>query len=261
MPYVIALWHQKGGVAKTTTALALAACLVEKAHPTLLLDLDPQGNLTTGLGLNPAEARRSPADLLLGNDTVSRVVRATAWPGLDIIPSNPDMVTVSRWLHVREGYEPVLRQALSQPDVAGYDFVFLDCPPMLGPITIAALTAAQLVIVPTQCEYFSVQTLGSSLKLVQLVRGRTNPGLAYRVLVTLFDLRGALHSRVLAQLQQHFAPAMFQTIIGVDSKLRESQLVGTPITLHAPHSRGTQQYRQLAEELCAYVQRPVLQTA
>jgi len=261
MPEIIALWHQKGGVAKTTTALALAACLVEKEHPTLLLDLDPQGNLTTGLGLDPAQARRSPADLLLGNDSLASVTRETPWPGLDVVPSNPDMVTVSRWLHVREGYEPVLRQALAQPDAAAYDFVFLDCPPMLGPITIAALTAANLVIVPTQCEYFSVQTLGSSLKLVQMVRARTNPGLAYRVLVTLFDLRGALHSRVFAQLRQHFAPAMFQTVIGVDSKLRESQLVGTPITLHAPHSRGAQQYRQLAEEICAYVQRSVLQAA
>lgn len=261
MPYTIALWHQKGGVAKTTTALALGACFAEKQRRTLMMDLDPQANLTTGLGLNPAEMRRSAADLLLGNDQVSAICREGALPGLDLIPSNPDMVTVTRWLHLREGYEPLLRESLARPDASAYELVVIDCPPTLGPLTITALTAADLAIVPTQCEYFSVQALANSLKLVQMVRARTNPQLAYRVLVTMYDLRGNLHSRVLAQLQHHFSHALFQTMIGVDSKLRESQLIGKPITLHAPHSRGTQQYRQLAEELLSYVHRPVLQAA
>lgn len=261
MPFVIALWHQKGGVAKTTSAIALGACLVERDQRTVLIDLDPQGNLTTGLGLNPAEMTHSAADVLLGNDSVLTLARETALPGLEVVPANADMVTVSRWLHVREGYEPLLRQSLTRPEMAGHAFVLLDCPPMLGPLTIAALTAADLVIMPTQCEYFSVQTLGNSLKLVQTVRARTNARLAYRILVTMFDLRGNLHSRVLAQLQQHFGPALFATHIGFDSKLRESQLAGLPITRHSPNSRGVQQYRQLAEELIAYVQRPVLQTA
>jgi chromosome partitioning protein len=261
MPYVIAIWHQKGGVAKTTTALSLGACLVERGRRTLLIDLDPQGNLTSGLGFDPAQLRGSAADVLLGNDTLASVSRETSLPGLDLVPSNPDMVTLPRWLHLREHYEPILRDGLARPEVAHYALAVMDCPPLVGPLTIAALTAADLVVIPTQCEYFSVQVLRDSLELVNLVRARTNPRLAYRLLVTMFDGRGHLHGRVLAQLQQHFSPALLQTVIGVDSKLRESQLVGRPITLHAGSSRGAQQYRGLAEELLTYVQRPVLEAA
>ncbi len=262
MPYVIAVWHQKGGVAKTTTALSLGACLVEQYHETLLIDLDPQANLTSGLGVDPAQMRRSAADVLLGNETLLRLSRETGLPGLDLVPSNADMVTVSRFLHLRQSYETALRHSLAGQDLAHYEFVVMDCPPLVGPLTITALTAAQLVLVPTQCEYFSMQALRHSLDLVNVVRAKTNPALAYRLLVTMFDQRGQLHRRALTQLQQHFTPALLQTIIGVDSKLRESQLVGKPITLYAGNSRGAQQYRRLAEELYSHVQqRPVFQTA
>jgi chromosome partitioning protein len=262
VPYVIALWHQKGGVAKTTTALSLGACFAEKGHETLLMDLDLQGNLTSGLGVDPAGVRRSVAEVLLGNELLAHLSHETSMPGLDLAPSNADMLLVSRHLQLRQGYEHVLREALSRRDAAHYSVVILDCPPSVGPVTIAALTATDLVIVPTQGEYFSMQALNQSLELVSLVRARTNPGLAYRVLVTMFDQRGQLHSRALAQLQQHFSHALFQTLIGVDSKLRESQMVGKPITMYAHHSRGAQQYRQLAEELLTYVQqRQVFQTA
>jgi chromosome partitioning protein len=261
MPFTIAIWHQKGGVAKTTTAIALGACFAERGHETLLIDLDPQGNLTSGLGFDPEQERASSADVLLGNDTLAAVSRETSLPGLDLAPSNPDMVTLPRWLHLREKYEPLLRQALGRPEVAHYRMAIMDCPPMLGPLTVAALTAADLVLIPTQCEYFSVQTLANSLDLVQLVRGRTNPRLAYRILVTMFDGRGLLHSRVLAQLQGVFSDALLQTMIGVDSKVRESQLAGRPITLHANSSRAAQQYRQLAEELLTYAQRSLQEAA
>lgn len=261
MPYVIAIWHQKGGVAKTTTAISLGACLVERAQPTLLLDLDPQGNLTSGLGLDPEQMGASIADVLLGNDLISKAACETSLPGLDLVPSNPDMVTLPRWLHLREKYEPLLRDSLARPDVAAYRYVVMDCPPLLGPLTVAALTAADLVLIPTQCEYFSVQVLANSLDLVQMVRGRTNPRLAYRILVTMFDGRGLLHTRVLSQLQSVFPDALLQTMIGVDAKVRESQLAGRPITVHANSSRAALQYRQLAEELLSYVQRPVQEAA
>lgn len=261
MPYVIALWHQKGGVAKTTTALSLAASLAERGQATLLIDLDPQGNLTSGLGCDPARMRGSAADVLLGNDRLASVSRPTDMSGLDLVPSNADMVTLPRWLHLREKYEPLLRDSLARPELQRYAFVLLDCPPLVGPLTITALTAANLALIPTQCEYFSVQVLNNSLELIRLIRGRTNPELAYRILVTMFDGRGLLHGRVLAHLQQHFAPALFQTVIGVDAKLRESQLAGRPITVHAHSSRAAQQYRQLAEELLTYAQRPVLEAA
>jgi chromosome partitioning protein len=212
--------------------------------------------------MEPVKMRRSAADVLLGNETVLRLSRETGFPGLDLLPSNADMVTVSRFLHLRQSYETVLRECLAGRDVAHYEFVVIDCPPLVGPLTITALTAAHLVIVPTQCEYFSMQALRQSLDLINVVRARTNAALAYRLLVTMFDQRGHLHSRALAQLKQHFAPALLQTIIGVDSKLRESQLAGKPITVYAHSSRGAQQYRQLAEELYLHVQqRPVFQAA
>jgi chromosome partitioning protein len=262
MPFVIALWHQKGGVAKTTTALSLGGCFVEKGHETLLIDLDLQANLTSGLGVNPAEIRHSIADVLLGNELLMRLSRETSVPGLELVPANDDMLLVSRHLQLRQGYETVLRESLSRPDAAHYAFILLDCPPSVGPVTIAALTAAQMVIVPTQGEYFSMQALSQSLDLVQMVRARTNPGLGYRLLMTMYDQRGQLHTRALEHLRQHFAQAMLQTVIGVDSKLRESQLAGKPITVHAHGSRGAQHYRQLAEELLTYVQQQkVLQAA
>jgi chromosome partitioning protein len=254
MPYVIAIWHQKGGVAKTTTALSLGACFV---------DLDLQANLTVALGTDPAKVRHSAADVLLGNGTLLRISRETVIPGLDLVASNADMLTVSRHLHLRGGYEFTLREALSRPDMAHYEYVLLDCPPSVGPLTITALTAADLVIIPTQCEYFSMQALRYSLELIGMVRAKTNSSLSYRVLITMFDGRGALHTRSLAQLQQHLASALFQTVIGVDSKLRESQLAAMPITVYSHNSRVTQQYRQLAEELQTHVQQqqPVFQTA
>lgn len=261
MPYVIALSHQKGGVAKTTTALALGACLVEQHCETLLIDLDPQANLTAGLGVNPAEVRRSAADVLLGSETLLRVSRETGVPGLDLVPANADMVTVSKYLYLREPYEYILRDALQRPDLAQYEVVIIDCPPTLGPVTLNALTAADLVIVPTQCEYFSVQALDNPLRLIELVRAKTNPRLSFRLLVTMFDQRGTLHTRVLTLLRQRFADTILNAVIGFDSKLRESQLLGQPITRLAPHSRATYQYRQLAEELLTYVRRPILQTA
>jgi chromosome partitioning protein len=261
MSYIIAVCHQKGGVAKTTTTLALGACLVEQQCETLMIDLDPQANLTFGMGLNPAEMRRSAADVLLGNDTLLRLSRETSLPGLDVIPSNADMLTVSKYLYLRSPYEYLLRDSLANANLALYETVLIDCPPSLGPLTVSALTAANLVVIPTQCEYFSIQALNSTLKLINMVRARTNPQLESRLLVTMFDQRGHLHSRVLAHLQQHFSNSLLQTMIGVDSKLRESQLAGRPITVHANSSRGAQHYRQLAEELLIYVRRQVFQTA
>jgi chromosome partitioning protein len=254
MPYVISICHQKGGVAKTTTVLALGACFVEQRHQTLVIDLDPQANLTTAVGLHPAAMRHSAADVLLGNETLLRVSRETKLPGLDVVPSNPDMLVVSKALYLRPQFEYLLREGLLSKELAFYDFVVIDCPPALGPITISALTASDLVIVPTQCEYFSIQALEGIFQMIRLVRSKTNPRLIYRMLVTMFDQRGHLHSRVLAHMQQRFSDSILQTIIGVDGKLRESQLVGKPITVHAPHGRGTQQYRQLTQEILQYVQ-------
>lgn len=261
MTYTIAICHQKGGVAKTTTAIALGACFAERGLNTLLIDLDPQASMTSGLGISPSEVKRSSADILLGLEPLNSAIRETSFPHLSLVPSNADMIMASQVLQSLSRYEHKFRDSLALPDAAQFDMVIFDCPPSLGPVTITALTAADLVIIPTQCEYFSMQALHSTFELVRAVRSKTNPALKYRVLVTMFDLRGRLHTQALAYIQQHFASAMLQTIIGFDSKLRESQVAARPITAYAQHSRGALQYRQLAEELSVYAQGPVLQTA
>lgn len=261
MTYTIAICHQKGGVAKTTTAIGLGACFAERGLNTLLIDLDPQASLTSGLGVSPSEVKRSAADILLGLEPMSSAIRETSFANLSLVPSNADMIMASQVLQSLSRYEHKFRDSLAQLAPAQFDMTIFDCPPSLGPVTITALTAADLVIIPTQCEYFSMQALHSTFELVRAVRAKTNPVLKYRVLVTMFDLRGRLHSQALTYIQQHFASAMLQTIIGFDSKLRESQVAARPITAYAQHSRGAQQYRQLAEELSVYVQGPVLQTA
>lgn len=254
-PYVIAMSHQKGGVAKTTTASALGATLVEQGNRVLLVDLDPSANLTAGLGFNPTQMPKSMADILLGNETLQMVYRSTSLPGLDIIPSNPDMVTAARLLQVRSQHEELLRQCLTRNGTELHDFICIDCPPSLGPLTLSALTASDLVIIPTQCEYYAIQALSGIFKTINFVRSKYNPGLKYRLLVTMFDLRGNLHSQVLKKMKEHYAGALFNTKIGFDSKLRASQVEGLPVTIFAPSTRATQQYRSLAKEMLAYVEK------
>lgn len=259
MPYAIAVCHQKGGVAKTTTTLALGACFAERGLKTLIVDLDPQASLTTGVGVNPADIKGSAADVLMNLEPLAATVRETGLSNLTLVPSNADMIMAAQLLQSLARYEHKLADSLADPALADTQIVLFDCPPSLGPVTITALTASQLVIIPTQCEYFSMQALTSTFELVRAVRSKTNPALKYRLLVTMFDLRGKLHSQALAYIQQHFGAALLNTVIGFDSKLRESQVAGRLITAYAQHSRGAQQYRQLAEELYDYVQGPVLQ--
>jgi len=256
MPYRIALCHQKGGVGKSTTAAALGACLAsEHRQPVLLLDLDPSANLTAGFGLRPEAINGSLADLVTGRQELPPSILHTTIPELDILPSNPNMLSLSRSLFGQQRYEYLLRDLLQQPCIQGYKFVFIDCPPMLDSLTISALTAADLVLIPTQCEYYSLQSLDNVFRLIKLVRAKTNPKLRYRLLITMFDQRGRLHARVLSMVRQHYDNALLNTIIGFDNKIRESQLAGVPITLYAPKTRAAMQYQALAQEIQVYVQR------
>ncbi len=252
VPYVIAICHQKGGVAKTTTTLSLGACFVERRAETLMIDLDPQANLTTGIGLDPANMKSSIAEVLLGGRDLAAARLETSLPGLEIIPSNEAMLTINRQLLQLPNYEDGLHRVLQDSATTDYEFILLDCPPSVGPLTFNALTAADLLVIPTQCEFFSIQALTDMFELVNVVRARTNPALTYRLLVTMFDGRGNFHTRMLEQLREYFHHGLLRTIIGFDSKLREAQLAGHPITVHAPLSRSAQQYRQLAEELSIY---------
>jgi chromosome partitioning protein len=259
MSIVIAISNQKGGVAKTTTCVSLGAALVEKGHETLLVDLDAQANLSLALGINPGGLRRTVADLLMGNETPVAVSRETALPGLDVIPANGDLRMVDQFLYVRADHEHLLRLALAQ--ARQYDFILCDCPPALGSVTVNALTAAELLLIPTQPEYFSAHGLKEVIDLVSRVRATTNPRLSFRILVTMFDRRNRVHHTILEQIRGAFGDALLKTVIEVDTKLRESPIFGQPVTMYAPASRAAEQYRALAKELRQYARQKAAQAA
>ncbi|MFN2297456.1 MAG: ParA family protein [Anaerolineales bacterium] len=258
MTTIVAIANEKGGVAKTTSALSIGAALVERGHEILLVDLDPQANLTLAMGIQPDQARHSVADLLLGNTSPMGVSRETNVPGLDLIPASGEMLLVERFLYVRQKYEHLLRKALAKANM--YDMVLLDCPPSLGALTINALTAAQLLVIPTQCEYFSAHALREMLDLIRNIRQRSNPSLRYRVLITMLG-RTRVHKTLQEQIRSAFGNAVFATAVENDTKLRECPVVGIPITQYAPESRAAVQYRALAQELEEYVHQAIAQPA
>jgi chromosome partitioning protein len=247
---IIAVTNEKGGVAKTTTVLSLGGALVEAGQEVLLIDLDAQANLTLGLGVNPAKVRRAIGDVLLNSVSLVSASRETNLPGLDLVPSNPDMVLAERFLSIRQDYEHILEHALGESQgMRAYDFILIDCPPSLGAVTINAMTAANLVIIPTQPEYFSVHGLRGVLSAIRRLRSQINPSLYYRVLITMMDRRNRIHHTLSEQLRLTFGEGVLQTVVEVDTKLRESTLAGLPITHYAPRSRSSIQYRALAQEL------------
>ena len=259
MTMVVAIANEKGGVGKTTTALSLGAALAELRQQVLLIDLDPQANLTLGVGLRPGQAPASIADVLLGDAALSDILLPTQVAGLSIAPASDDLLQAERFLPVRQDFELILRDALSVS--AHYDSVVVDCPPALGPLTRSALGAADLLVIPTQCEFFSAFALRQVINLVRSVRDRVNPSLRYRLLLTMVDLRNAMHRSLAEEIRLAFGAAVFRSAIEVDARLRESPAFGKPITEYAPASRGAQQYRELAMELTEHVQATLAQVA
>ena len=251
MTNIIAISNEKGGVAKTTTSVSLAGALSELGKEILLVDLDPQANLTLALGISPQKVRRSIADILLNSAKPLSISRETTIPGLDLIPSNSEMGLAERFLPIRQNYKFLLQEALAGIDV--YDIIILDCPPSLGVITQNALIAADLMIIPTQAEYFSTYALKNVMGAIQSIRESDNPGLNYRILITMQDIRIRSHKTLTDQLRTTFDKAVFETVIQIDTKLRETTIAGLPITHYVPRSRGAQQYRALAQELTHYV--------
>ena len=249
MTTTIAISNQKGGVAKTTTCLSLGACLAQMGKTVLLVDLDPQANLTLSIGLKPDELRHAVDEALLGNASLVSVSRETAVFGLDIVPASHSLVLLDKILYGRPGYEFYLKNGLEMMGQDFYDVVLMDCPPSFGTLTLNALTAANLLIIPTQCEFFAARSLRRVVEMVKLVREKTNPQLTYRVLVTMFDRRNRISRIIFDQMQHGMSSALFKTVIEVDVKLKESPAFGKPITLYAPTTRGAQQYSALAEEL------------
>jgi chromosome partitioning protein len=249
MTTTIAVSNQKGGVAKTTTCLSLGACLAEMRQSVLLIDLDPQANLTISLGLKPQNIRRAVDDALLGNASLVSVSRESPVLGLDIVPANRMLVVLDKILYKRPGYQFHLKKGLDAMGEGFYDYILMDCPPSFGTLTLNALTAADLLIIPVQCDYYAAYSLRHFVKLVQQVREKTNPWLTYRVLATMYDRRNKICQIILDQMRRALGNILFTSIIEVDTKLRESPAFGQPITLYAPKTRGTQQYRALAKEL------------
>jgi chromosome partitioning protein len=256
MTHIIAVANEKGGVAKTTTVISLGGALVECGYEVLLVDLDAQANLSLGLGINPANVRRSVSDMLLNSASLISISRESNVPGMDVVPSNADMGMAERFLPVRQNYEYILKNIfLSTQSLSSYDFVLLDCPPSLGAVTTNALTAAQFVIIPTQPEYFSAHGLRNLMAMIRRVRTQTNPDLAYYILITMMDRRNRIHRTLSEQLRLTFKDGLLETVIEIDTKLRESTVAGMPITQYTPHSRSSLQYRALAQELIQDVQK------
>jgi chromosome partitioning protein len=256
MARVVAVSNQKGGVAKTTTCLSLGACLAELGRRTLVVDLDSQAHLTMAVGLDPDELEWTLADLLGPADAGTpadsapangEMIQPTMVEGLDILPADVRLASIERFLYEQDGYEASLARVLA-PWQAGYEYILLDCPPSLSALTLTALTAARRVLIPVQCEYFAARGLDRLLGIVAAVQERTNPDLTYHLLATMYDQRNNICQSVLEQLQAHFADHLLDTVIGVDTHLRECPVAGEPITVYAPRTRATEQYRQLARE-------------
>lgn len=249
MSATIAISNQKGGVAKTTTCLSLGAALAEMGHSVLLIDLDPQANLTLSLGLDPKHLRRTIIDTLMGTSSLVGVSQETDVFALDIVPANYELALVDKVFYELPGYQFRLRQALSRVYQDMYEYILLDCPPSLAPLTLNALTAADLLVIPVQCEPYAAYSLRRVIRLALQMREQVNPNLDYRVLVTMYDVRNRISRLTLAQMHNGLSKVLFKTIIQVDTKLRECTAFGKPITIYASRSRSAQQYRALAQEL------------
>ncbi len=253
MAYTIAISNEKGGVAKTTTTMSLGAALAEVGNKVLLIDLDPQANLTLAAGLEISEISTSSSNILIESAPLLNALQHTEIENVDIIPAHPNIESAEQYLPMRTNYTAILRRAIAQTTPLPYNFILLDCPPFLGAITQNALSAAALLVIPTQAEFFSAYALRNMMGIIRRVRQEGNPDLAYRILITMLDRRNRTHRNIEEQLKTTFGKGLFETIIEIDTKLRESPIAGLPITQYKSSTRGSKQYRDLAQELMEYV--------
>ncbi len=250
MPRIYALANQKGGVGKTTTAINVAACLAEAGARVLLVDLDPQANASSGLGVRPGTSARSTYDLLHGA-TLADVIMPTSVPNLDLAPAHPDLAAAAVELPGRSDRDAVIGRALASAG-EDYPYVILDCPPSLGMLTVNALAAANRLIVPVQCEYYALEGLAQLLESVERIRSGLNPSLALTgLLLTMYDGRTRLASDVAREVREHFGRKVFESVVPRAVRLAEAPSHGTPITSYAPASAGADAYYRLALEVVA----------
>jgi chromosome partitioning protein len=245
----VAVVNQKGGVGKTTTAVNLSAGLALAGRRTLLVDLDPQGNATTGLGVPKTDLYPTIYHVLLGTEPIEKGVRDTAVPDLSLLPSDIDLVGAEIELVSLDRREHRLHDALL-PMLDAYSYVVIDCPPSLGLLTINALAAADRVLVPLQCEFYALEGLTHLLKTVKLVRERLNPRLAIQgIVLTMFDGRTSLALQVRDEVQRYFPGEIFQTVIPRNVRLSEAPSHGKPVMLHELKSSGALAYLDLTREV------------
>jgi chromosome partitioning protein len=247
---IMAVANQKGGVGKSTTAVSLGAALAEAGHRVLVIDLDPQGNASTGLGIRHESRDVTVYDVLAANADIRGAVVETPVPNLFAVPSTIDLAGAEIELVSQFSREMRLRRALDPIRVGAYDFILLDCPPSLGLLTINALAAAEELIVPIQCEYYALEGLGQLLRNVRLVQQNVNPGLRLSgIVMTMFDPRTKLSEQVVDEVRKFFGDLVYATVIPRTVRLSEAPGFGQPITLYDPRSRGAECYRDLATEV------------
>lgn len=247
MSRVISIANQKGGVGKTTTAINLSSLLAAAEKKTLLIDIDPQSNSSSGLSVN----KHSPSvyDILVGDENINDVILNTFMPFLDLLPANINLVGAEIELVDVEGREGVLRRALNEIK-QNYDYILIDCPPSLGLLTLNSLTASDSVLIPVQCEYFALEGLGQLLNTINIVKKHYNPQLAIEgVLLTMFDTRLRLSHQVAEEVRKYFGDKVYNTIINRNVRISEAPSYGKPIILYDAISSGAKNYMALAAEL------------
>lgn len=249
MGRIIAIANQKGGVGKTTTAINLSACLAEKGQKVLAIDMDPQGNMTSGLGLDKDDVDKTIYDMIIGEEDIEAVIRKETIENLDILPSNVDLSAVEIELIDVENKEFIVKNSV-QKVRDNYDYIIIDCPPSLSLLTINAMTTADSVLVPIQCEYYALEGLSQLIHTVELVKDRLNSKLEIEgVVFTMYDARTNLSLQVVENVKDNLQQNIYKTIIPRNIRLAEAPSYGTPINQYDPKSAGAESYMRLANEV------------
>lgn len=249
MGKIVAIANQKGGVGKTTTAINLAASLAVLEKKTLLIDVDPQANASSGVGIKPEDVAHSIYECIVEAIDPKLLIKTTTIPNLDLLPSHINLVGAEVEMVNFKNREGRIREGLKSL-VDNYDYIIVDCAPSLGLITINALTAANTLIIPVQCEYFALEGLGKLLNTTKIIQSRLNPNLEIEgILMTMYDARLRLANQIVAEVKKHFQSMVFETIIPRNIKLSEAPSFGMPAVIYEADSKGAMSYLSLAEEI------------